>query len=79
MAKTAVEKVKNCVAKAHKYKGSCIHISKEGPDVVDMMMATWCNDASIQEIERVQSQVAKYALGLPLGAANICAQTELAS
>ena len=93
MAKTAVEKVKNCVAKAHRYKGSCIHISKEGPDLVDMMMATWCNvaipsilfgcemipfsETSIQEIERVQSQVAKYALGLPLGAANICAQTEL--
>ena len=93
MFKTAVEKVKQCVSKAHKYKGSCIYISRDGPDVVDMMLATWCNvavpsilfgcemipfsDTAIQEIERVQCQVAKYALGVPLSTANTCAQTEL--
>ena len=34
-------------------------------------------DTVISNIERIQSQVAKYALGLPSSAANICAQTEL--
>ena len=45
MFKTAVEKVKQCVSKAHKYKGSCIYISRDGPDVVDIMLATWCNES----------------------------------
>ena len=93
MAKTATEKVKSSVAKAHKFKGSCIYISREGPDVVDMILATWCNvavpsilfgcemipfsESAISEIERVQCQVAKYALGVPLSTAGTCAQTEL--
>lgn len=93
MFKTAVRKVKQCVSKAHKYKGSCIYISRDGPDVVDMILATWCNvavpailfgcemipfsESAICEIERVQSQIAKYALGLPLGSASVCAQVEL--
>ena len=41
MYKTAVRKVKQSVSKAHKYKGSCIYISRDGPDVVDMILATW--------------------------------------
>ena len=93
MAKTAVEKVKQCIVKAHKYKGSCIYISRDGPDVVDMILATWCNvavpsilfgcemipfsETAIKEIERVQCQVAKYALGVPLSTANTCEETEL--
>ena len=40
MYKTSVAKVKQSVAKAHKYKGSCIYISRDGPDVVDMILAT---------------------------------------
>ena len=43
MHRNGVEKQKSCVAKAHRYKGSCIHISKDGPDVVDVVLATWCN------------------------------------
>ena len=93
MYQTAITKVKNCVAKAHKYKGACIHISRDGPDVVDMIQATWLNvavpsilagcemipfsDSNIIEIDRVQNQVAKYALGVPVGTSNFCAQTEL--
>ena len=66
---------------------------RDGPDIVDMIVATWCNvaipaivagcetipfsDSTINEIDKVQSQVAKYALGLPIGAANVCAQAEL--
>ena len=93
MYKTGCAKQKLCIQKAHKYKGACIHISGDGPDVVDMIVSTWCNvalpailsgcemipfsESSIIEIEKVQAQVAKFALGLPLGAANVCAQTEL--
>ena len=34
-------------------------------------------ETSILEIERTQNQVAKYALGVPLGTAGICAQLDL--
>jgi hypothetical protein len=93
MYKTGSAKQKLCIDKAYKYKTSCIYISRDGPDVVDMIVATWCNiaipaiiagcetipfsDSTINEIDKVQSQVAKYALGLPVGAANVCAQAEL--
>ena len=93
MFKIAIEKQKDCIKKAHKYKGSCIYMSHEGPDCVDMILATWCNiaipsilygtemvpftETSILEIERTQNQVAKYALGVPLGTAGICAQLDL--
>ena len=45
MHKIGLEKQKDCIRKAHKYKGSCIYMSREGPDVVDMIVATWCNIA----------------------------------
>ena len=93
MYKTCVEKQKACIKKAHRYKGSCIYLSHDGPDVVDMTVATWSNiavpailygtemvpfsEASIMEIEKTQNQVAKYALGVPIGTAGICAQLEL--
>ena len=35
------------------------------------------SETAIKEIERVQCQVAKYALGVPLSTASTCAQTEL--
>ena len=93
MYRTAVTKVDQCIAKAHKYKGACIHISRDGPDVVDMVQATWVNvaipsilvgcemipfpESKIAEIDRVQNQIAKYALGIPVSSASFCAQTEL--
>ena len=93
MHKIGVEKQKQCIQKAHRYKGSCIFMSRDGPDVVDMVLATWCNiaipailygtemipftEATILEIERTQNQVAKYALGVPLGTAGLCAQIDL--
>ena len=93
MHKIGVEKQKQCIKKAHKYKGSCIFMSADGPDVVDMIVATWSNvaipsilygtemvpfsETTILEIERTQNQIAKYALGVPLGTAGICAQLDL--
>ena len=93
MFKTGVVKQQQCVKTAIKYKGSCIYVSKMGPDVVDVILCTWLNvaipailngcdmipfcDSRIDEIERIQSQVAKYALGLSKTSPNICAQTEL--
>lgn len=91
--KMGIEKQKECIQKAHRYKGSCIFVSRDGPDTVDMILATWCNvavpailygtemvpftETTILEIERTQSQVAKYALSLPLGTAGVCAQIDL--
>ena len=93
MHKTSIEHQKQCVDKAYKFKGSCIYLSKEGPDVVQMVLATWRNIAlpsilygtemipfsqhTILEIEKIQNQVAKFALGVPIGCAGICAQLDL--
>ena len=93
MHKIGVTKQKECIQKAHKYKASCFFMSREGPDVVDMVLATWCNiaipsilfgtemipftESTILELERTQNQVAKYALGLPINSPGICAQIEL--
>ena len=93
MYKTGVEKQKQCVKTAYRYKGSCIHVSRMGPDIVDVIHCTWINvalpailngcevipfsETHILEIERIQSQVAKFALGLPQSSPNVCAQTEL--
>ena len=91
--RTVVEKQRLCVKTAHKYKSSCIHISRMGPDIVDVVLCTWSNvaipailsgcemipfcETKIAEIERIQSQIAKFALGISVTSPNICAQTEL--
>ena len=93
MYKTSVEKQKHAVKTAHKYKSSCIHVSRMGPDVVDVVLCTWSNvaipailagcemipfcETRINEIERIQAQIAKFALGISSTCPNICAQTEL--
>ena len=93
MWRTSLNKQEKCVKTANKYKGSCMYVSKEGPDVVDVLLCTWNNvaipailfgtemmpftDETVSAIERVQSGVAKFALGLPYGTPNFCAQTEL--
>ena len=93
MFKTSLEKQRMSVKTAHKYKSSCIHVSKLGPDVVDVVLTTWSNvaipailvgcemipfcETRIIEIERIQSQIAKFALGISRNCPNICAQTEL--
>ena len=93
MYRTVVEKQRLCVATAYKYKSSCIYVSRMGPDAVDVVLCTWKNvaipailtgcemipfcETRISEIERIQAQIAKFALGLSSSCPNICAQTEL--
>ena len=93
MYRTSVEKQKHCVKTAHKYKSSCIHVSRMGPDVVDVVKCTWSNvavpailsgcemipfcETRVAEIERIQAQIAKFALGVKSTCLNICAQTEM--
>ena len=79
MYKTGVEKQKLCVKTATKYKNCCIYVSKMGPDVVDVVLCTWSNVAipAISEIERIQAQVAKFALGVSSSFPNISSHCEL--
>ena len=93
MSTTGSKKQKKCVTTAQRYKFACQYVAKTGPDVVDVVLATWSNIAlpsilsgcevipfteeSIESIERIQSQLAKRTLGLPVSAPNVCAQTEL--
>ena len=93
MYRTGIEKQKLSVKTATKYKNCCIYVSKMGPDVVDVVLCTWSNiaipailtgcemitfsDAKIQEIERIQAQVAKFALGVPVSFPNVSSQSEL--
>ena len=78
---------------AARYKACCMRVSRSGPDVVQVGMATWCNIAipsilfgcesipftitAIDKIESMQSAVAKSMTGLPVSAPNLVAQTVL--
>ena len=93
MYRTSLNKQKQCIATAGKYKGSCIYVSKNGPDTAAVALCTWSNigipailtgcemipfsENSILSIERIQAQIAKFILGVTVSTANICAQTEL--
>ena len=86
-------KQQKCIKTANKYKGACIYVSRRGPDIVDVALCTWSNIAipailygcemvpfteqTIEAIESIQSQVAKFILGVPVSTSNVCAQTEL--
>ena len=64
-----------------------------GPDVVDVVLCTWSNvaipailtgcemipfcETRIQEIERIQAQVAKFGLGVSKTFPNVSSQSEL--
>ena len=93
MYKTAKEKVKQCIQKAENYRDKCKYVSKFGPDRVDVIECTWLNvalptilsgtemipflDSEIEIIERIQSQVCKFALGVHISSPNICSQSEM--
>ena len=91
--KTGVEKQKKAILKARQYKGACLSIANRGPDLSSLASCMWLNmaipsilyacesipfsDSSITAINRVQSQLAKAVLGVPISAPNFVAQTEL--
>ena len=93
MSTTGSKRQRKCVLTAKRYKFACFYVARTGPDVIDTVLATWSNiampsilsgcevipfsDTTIDSIERLQSQVAKHALGLSQSTANVCAQTEL--
>ena len=91
--KTNVEKQKKALIKARQFKGACLCIANRGPDVSSLASCMWLNmaipsilyacesipfsDSSIASINRVQSQLAKALLGVPISAPNFVAQTEM--
>ena len=93
MLTTGSKQQKRCIRVAEKYKFACSYVARTGPDVVDVTLATWNNvampsilrgcevipfsETTIQSIERIQAQLAKRCLGLPLSAPNVAAQSEL--
>ena len=72
---------KRAVATARRYKAACVRVARDGPDVVDVAMATWLNigmpailfgcesvpfsDTCIAEVDRCQVAVGRDVLELP--------------
>ena len=93
MFRTGITKQQDTVKKAHNYKNGCMRVSRSGPDRAELALCCWKNvaipsikwsvefipftDTTIKELEKTQSQMAKWILGLKQSAANICAQETL--
>ena len=91
--KTIVEKQRKCVLKAKQFKGACLNIAYRGPDVSFLASCLWLNvalpsilyacdsipfsETNIVTLNRIQSQLAKCLLGLPITSPNFVAQAEL--
>ena len=76
-----------------KYKGACLSLARDGPDIVDLAASLWQNIAlpsllfgcetvpfsasSIDEISRHQSSIGKFSLGLPFCSPNVSAEVIL--
>ena len=76
-----------------KYKGACLSLARDGPDIVDIAACLWQNIAlpsllygcetvpfsasTIDEISRHQSSIGKFSLGLPYCSPNISAEVIL--
>ena len=86
-SKTASAMMKRATSLANQYRGTCIRLGRDGPDVVDLALSIWCNIAmpsllfgsecvrfseqAIGDISRQQSAVGKFTLGLPTCAPNV--------
>ena len=91
--RTHSAKQKKCIETAKRYMYACTHLARSSADPVRLAVTTWENiaipsimygcesvifsEAKILELEKIQSQVAKWILGVPRSSANVCAQTEL--
>ena len=92
-AKSARAMMKRATTLASSYSKTCMSLAFDGPDIVDLAMCLWGNvglpsilygceiitfsKSAIDEIERQQSAVGKFNLGLPLNAPNISASSIL--
>ena len=93
MSSTGSKRQQKCIRTAQRYRYACHYVGKTGPDVMDVVLATWSNIAipailsgcevipfseqTIEAIECIQAKLAKAVLCLPASTPNICAQTEL--
>ena len=91
--KTTVEKQRKCILKAKQFKGACLNISYRGPDVSFLASCLWLNvalptilyacdsvpfsETNIATLNRIQLQLAKCLLGVPITSPNFVAQAEL--
>ena len=91
--KTIVEKQRKSILKAKQFKGACLNIANRGPDVSFLASCLWLNvalptilyacesipfsDTNILTLNRIQSQLAKCLLGVPITSPNFVAQAEL--
>jgi hypothetical protein len=91
--KTIVEKQRKAIVKAKQFKGACLSIANRGPDVSFLASCLWLNvalptilyacesipfsETHIATLNRIQSQLAKCLLGIPITSPNFVAQTEL--
>ena len=90
--KTGCEKQKHAILTAKKYKGACLNVSNRGPDTTELATKVWTtiaipailfgcesvpfSDTTVDTINRIQSQVFKSLLSLPISTHNILTQTE---
>ena len=93
MSSTGSKKQKKCVRTAQRYRYACHYVGRTGPDMIDVVLATWNNIAiptilsgcevipfteeTIEAIESEQVHLAKRLLNLPKSTPNVCVQTEL--
>ena len=91
--KTIVEKQRKAILKAKQFKGACLNIANRGPDVSFLASCLWLNvalptilyacdsipfsETHITTLNRIQSQLAKCLLGVPITSPNFVAQAEL--
>ena len=92
-SKAALVMMERAKTLASSYMKACVGIAYDGPDIVDLALALWMNIAmpavlygcevipfskgTIEGIERCQSSVGKFTLGLPKNAPNISTTTLL--
>ena len=79
--KSASARMRKASSLASRFRGTCISLAYDGPDVVDLALSLWCNIATpsllagneftrfskqvLDHISREQSKVGKFTLGLP--------------
>ena len=92
MYRTGSEKQKHAIATARRFKGACLNVSRRGPDATLLAATLWTSvaipsilfgcesipfsDTTIDSINRIQSQLFKAILSLPISVHNFVAQTE---